>query len=183
MKKRWIVFMVGLILALVAMFFCAVAFFNNCIHKFTADGDGINGKNIGESIIQSLNDKDSESLKALFSDYVKKHHDLDEEIDTAFSVINEEIVSHGVVSVGSTDSTRNGKVVYDEFRGTVPVTTSDENKYIITFDYIETSPNENTVGLKRVSIFRDPPEDNDDIRDYLICLIGHEEIIYWEDTE
>ena len=183
MKKRWIVFMLVLIFALAAVFFCAVAFFNNCIEKFTEESDGVSGENIGESIIQSLNNKDSESLKALFSDYVKKRHDLDEEIDTAFSVINEEIVSHGVVSVGSTDSTRNGKVVYDEFRGTVPVTTSDEKKYIITFCYIETSPNDNIVGLKRVSIFREPPEDSDNIEDYLLCIIGHEEIIYWEDTD
>lgn len=100
----------------------------------------------------------------------KKSHDLDEEIEEAFEVIEEKIVSYDNFRIGSADSFEEGVRVYADVSCTIPVKTSDEKEYeICIFSYIENSKKPNLVGLKMVSVYSD---------DKLICTVGEREVIH-----
>lgn len=142
----------------------------NEIGKERWDWDDSEGEECGLKVIDCFINKDSETLKDLFCNYVKNTHDLDSEIEEAFGVIKEEIVSYDKFRIGSADSFEEGVRVYADISCTVPVKTSDDEEFeICIFSYIENSEKPNLVGLKMISIYSD---------DTLICTVGEREIIH-----
>ena len=145
--------------------------FYNEIGKGRWIWDDSEGEECGLKVIDCFMNKDSETLKDLFCNYVKNTHDLDSEIDEAFGVIKEDIVSCGKFRIGSSDSFDEGVRVYADTSCTVPIKTSDDEEFeICIFSCIENIEKPNLVGLKMVSIYSD---------DTLIYTVGEREIIYY----
>lgn len=144
--------------------------FYNEVGKGRWISDDLEGEECGLKVIDCFINKDSETLKNLFCNYVKNTHDLDSEIEEAFGAIKEEIVSYDKFRIGSVDSFEEGVRVYADISCTIPVKTSDDEEFeICIFSYIENSERPNLVGLKMVSIYSD---------DTLICTVGEREIIH-----
>ncbi len=121
------------------------------------------GGEIGFEILRCFNERDSESLKEMYSTFIKNTHDLDSEIEEAFTVIDGEIVSYDNFIIGGEKNRLEGETVYSDISCTIPVKTSNDENFDICIFYIAVCKNENKIGLKMVSIFKE---------DELICTIG-----------
>lgn len=58
------------------------------------------GSKNGLEIIRCLNEHDSEALKGLFCERIKRTHDLDSEIENAFGVFDTPITKFDPIGVG-----------------------------------------------------------------------------------
>ena len=135
---------------------------NDIKEELENSSSAVGGK-VGLEILRCFNEYDSESLKEMYSTFIKNTHDLDSEIEEAFTVIDGEIVSYDNFIIGGEKNRLEGEPVYSDVSCTIPVKTSNDENFDICIFYIAVCKNENKIGLKMVSIFKE---------DELICTIG-----------
>lgn len=135
---------------------------NDIKEELENSSSAVGGK-VGLEILRCFNEYDSESLKEMYSTFIKNTHDLDSEIEEAFTVIDGEIVSYDNFIIGGEKNRLEGETVYSDISCTIPVKTSNDENFDICIFYISVCKNENKIGLKMVSIFKE---------DELICTIG-----------
>ena len=112
-----------------------------------------------EQIIKYFIDHDMDSLKNMFSDRVKKVHDLDREISKAFDYIGGEIISyddpHGTESY---KESREGQGYTKRYLGgdIKDIETSTGKIYLISFSSIDIfQQDESMVGISSISVYNE----------------------------
>lgn len=110
---------------------------------------------IGKTIITCFENKDTETLISLFSENMKANHDLENEIECAFDLLDSEIVEYGEIhsSVGGGDIREEG-YIKREGGGTIEdIITESGTKYIIEFKIRDIDKdNEENVGVMNIWI-------------------------------
>lgn len=124
------------------------------------------GGDMGLEILRCFSEKDTEGLKKMFCGYIKNTHDLDSEIEKAFTVINKPIISHKPIQIGGEEYLDDGVITKSRISTTIDdVTISDKEKYDIFFAaYLVTNKGDNLIGVSVIDIYDD--------NNKLICSIG-----------
>lgn len=118
-------------------------------------------KTLGPQIVDYINNNDSESMKALYSEEVHNTSscDLDEELQKLFDFVNGNITSYSIRMGSESSSGEKGKIVKNNFDVRIEdVQTDTGETYIIVFGYISVDSDQpDCVGMYRLSVY-----DNDD---------------------
>lgn len=139
-----------LLIALLAFSLCYLSgCYDDAILRQNADG-----KELCAEIIQCIKEADISGIEALFCEEVSDTHDLDTEIELAFGFIEGEILSHDNFSIGSGDSTRDGKTVKSYVIPVIDnIKTDTGNSYTITFlSYLVLDDNDRMIGINYITI-------------------------------
>ena len=125
----------------------------------------VGGKN-GLEIIRCLNEHDSEALKELFCELMKRTHDLDSEIENAFGVFDTPITKFDPILVGGEKKNRDGVIIYNYASSSIHNVVSGEKTYTIFLSTYIVNENKNLVGVTCIDIYNADDE--------LICSIGEQ---------
>ncbi len=128
-----------------------------------------------QAIIEHIENKNSEGLKAMFCEKLKSRDNIDNEIEELFDFIDGEIVSYDTPygSVQSKSATPKGTEELGLDGDISNIKTSTGKIYVVTFySYLINKEDEDSVGITTVSIFDedtyDPEEGYPDYGKYSI---------------
>lgn len=106
-----------------------------------------------DEIIRCFNEKDSDGLKNMFCETVKKSKNLDKQIADAFDIIDGKIVSYDYLIGSESKSVDKGKItkleVYPIIR---PLVLSNGKEYELYFYSFLIHEKENNVGISEIVI-------------------------------
>lgn len=108
-----------------------------------------------DEIIRCFNEKDSDGLKSMFCETVKKTENLDEQIENAFDFIDGEITSYDYLIGSESKSVDEGKVTKKRVYPWITEILTDKNrKYEMQFDsYIIYENKDEAIGIICIEIF------------------------------
>ncbi len=152
------------IFRVLSILICVALISTGCVSNRINEDDA--SKEMGELIIEYLNNEDLDGLKSLFSLNTTNSHDLDAEIKEVFEFIDGSIISYDDFSTGSSsESVRDGRQVLLTASPKIKGVKTDSGKiYMIRFYvYFVCDEDENAVGIDALKIIAE---------DETECLVG-----------
>lgn len=124
--------------------------------SFSGDEDYVYPpKKLAEDVVLCFLEQETETLKSLFSSYIKSKYDMDLQIEEAFAFIDDEILSYDEpFGDESGSSVKNGEWIESKFYGKISNIKTDTGKsyeiIINSFDINKDNPDK--VGCSRILI-------------------------------
>ena len=158
---------------LILLTFFALITFTGCFGK---KSETEIAQETSDIVMECIKNKNKDTIKSLFSPYVQKKYEIDNDIDKMFEIFDSPIDSEGQMYISSSsENNKDGKVIQSHISFVKePVKLKDGRNYSIIFSMNIINPNKNLEGLMCVLVYT---VDEQGMLGDKVCVIGTEEII------
>lgn len=115
-----------------------------------------------EEVIRCLDEDDKDTLKMMFSPYVRESENFDERFNELFEVYNGKHVSHSYIALPSESGSREyGEWIYKDLGYRVyDIVCDNGNKYTLHFNDCTAYPKQDHIGLHIIAIMNTSTEES-----------------------